>query len=283
MSGGGGGGPTSQTIYQQSIPKELVPYATRLLGSAQSLAFGTPYQQYPGQQVAGFSPMQAQAFQNIQQMQPSASTGQASALAGLAGTSQWTPQIASQFMSPYIQDVINQQQQGAIRQYANQLPSMAGVATQAGGLGGSRQAIVNAMNQQALQQNLQNIQATGLQNAYQAGQQQYNQQLQNQLAAAGLLGNLGQQQFQQAAGINTALLGAGALQQQQQQTALNTSYQNFLNQMNYPYQQLNFMSGLIRGTPTSNQNIGTYQAPPNMAGQVAGLGLGLGSLFGALG
>jgi len=108
------------------------------------------------------------------------------------------------------------------------------------------------------------------------------QGLQTQLQAAGQLGNIGQQQFQQAAGINTALLGAGSLQQQQNQTALNTSYQNYLNQLNYPYQQLQFLSGLIRGTPTSSSTSTMFQAPPTMASQVAGLGLGLGSLFGTV-
>jgi len=282
-SGGSGSqGPTTTTVNQQSIPPELLPYATQVLGTAQKL-IQTPYQQYPGQQVANFSPLQNQAFNNIQQMQPSQSTNQAAALAGMAGTNQFTGQNVNQYMSPYMQDVVNQQQQAAVKNYSQQLPGLASAATGAGGLGGSREALMQANMQQGLQNQLAQIQAQGSQNAFQNAQNQFNASNQNMLGAAGTLGNLGQQQFQQAAGINTALLGAGSLQQQQQQTALNTGYQNFLNQLNYPYTQLSYMNSLIRGTPTTGGTTSMYQAPGSMMGQVAGLGLGLGSLFGALG
>ena len=274
--------PTTTTVNQNNIPPELLPYATQVLGTASKL-IQTPYQQYPGQQVANFSPLQNQAFNNIQQMQPSAATNQATALAGMAGTNQFTGNNVNQYMSPYMQDVVNQQQQGAIRNYAQQLPGLASVATGAGGLGGSREALVQANSQQGLQNQLAQIQAQGSQNAFQNAQNQFNASNQNMLAASGQLGNLGQQQFQQAAGINTALLGAGALQQQQQQTGLNTSYQNFMNQINYPYTQLSYMNSLVRGTPVSSGTTSMYQAPGSMLGQVAGLGLGLGSLFGSLG
>jgi hypothetical protein len=56
-----------------------------------------------------------------------------------------------------------------------------------------------------------------------------------------------------------------------------------MNQLNYPYSQLGFMSSLIHGLPLSQGSSTLYQAPGNMAGQVAGLGMGLGSLFGAMG
>jgi hypothetical protein len=283
FSGGGSSGPVQTTVNQSNIPPELMPYATQLLGTAQQTVYNTPYAQFPGQQTAGFNPLQTQAFQNIQQMQPSASTNQAAALAGMAGTNQFTGANVNQYMSPYIQNVIQQQQQGAIRDYARQLPQMAGVATQMGGLGGSREALVQSEAQRNLQNQLGNIQATGLQNAYQNAQNQFNAANQNQLAAAGMLGNLGQQQFQQAAGVNTALLGAGSNIQQQEQTARNVGYQNFINQRLYPLQQLQEMSSLIRGVPLSGGVQSIYQAPAPLVNQVAGLSLGLGSLFGALG
>lgn len=275
--------PTTTTVNQQNIPPELLPYATRTLGTAENLVYNTPYQQYPGQQVANFSPLQNQAFSNIQQMQPNANTNQAAALAGMAGTNQFTGANVNQYMSPYINDVINQQQQGAIRDYGRQLPGMAGVATQSGNLGSSREALVNSEGQRNLQNQLANIRASGLQGAYQNAEGQFNTANNNQLASAGMLSNIGQQQFQQAAGINTALLGSGALQQQQQQTGFNTGYQNYMNQLNYPYQQLNYMNSLIRGTPIAGGVESMYGRQPTMTSQVAGLGLGLGSLFGALG
>jgi hypothetical protein len=109
------------------------------------------------------------------------------------------------------------------------------------------------------------------------------QGLQQQLAAAGMLGNLGQQEYQQQMGINAAQLGAGGQQQAFGQELLNTQYQDFLNQQRLPYQQMEFMSGILRGLPATGQTQTMYQAPGSMFGQIAGVGLGLGSLFGGLG
>ena len=103
------------------------------------------------------------------------------------------------------------------------------------------------------------------------------------LAAAGMLGNLGMQQYQQQMGINAAQLGAGGQQQALEQELLNTQYQDFLNQQRLPYQQLEFLGGILRGLPATGQTQTMYQAPGSMFGQIAGVGLGLGSLFGGLG
>jgi len=109
------------------------------------------------------------------------------------------------------------------------------------------------------------------------------QGLQQQLAAAGVLGNLGMQQYQQGMGITQAQLGAGGQQQALGQELLNQQYQDFLNAQRLPYQQAEFMSGILRGLPATGQTQTMYQAPGSMFGQIAGVGLGLGSLFGGLG
>lgn len=286
MGGGGDSGPSTSTTYTSSIPKELMPYASKVLGAADYLTSNQQFTAYPGQQVAGFNPLQTQAFTNIQQSQPSRYLDQAGALAGMAGTNQFTGANVNQYMSPYVNDVVAQQQQGAVRDYARQLPGMASNATRAGALGGSRSAIMEAEAQGNLQNQLSNIRATGLQNAYQNAQNQFNTANQNQLAAAGMLGNVGQQQYAQQQGINQALMGAGNLMQQQQQIGLNTAYQNFMNQQNYPYQQLSFMNQLLRGTPTQMSGQYNYASPPTAASQLAGLGLGaygLSQAFGQMG
>jgi hypothetical protein len=95
------------------------------------------------------------------------------------------------------------------------------------------------------------------------------------------LGTLGQQQYAQQMGINSAQQQAGAQMQAQEQQGLSNRYQDFLNQQNYPYKQLGFMSDIMRGTPTSGGAQSMYQAPPSGVSQLAGLGGGLGSLFGA--
>jgi hypothetical protein len=92
------------------------------------------------------------------------------------------------------------------------------------------------------------------------------------------LGQLGTNQYNQNLGITGLQNQLGGQQQQQVQNVLNTQYQNYLNAQNYPYQQLNFMSNLIRGLPMTQQSASVYQAPPSMFSQVAGLGLGVAGL-----
>jgi hypothetical protein len=99
------------------------------------------------------------------------------------------------------------------------------------------------------------------------------QGIQQQLAAAGQLGQLGQQQFGQEEAAMRAQAGAGALQQQQSQRALDQAYQDFLNQRGYQQQQLAFMSDILRGVPLSQSTQQVYSAPQSLLGQVGGAGL----------
>lgn len=270
---------------------------------------------------------------------------------------------AAEYMSPYMSNVLKQQKRAAVQDYARQIPGLRAAAVRAGARGGTREALLQSEAQRNLQQQLQGIEATGLQSAFQQAQQQFgadraaamqaalaNQQaglttgqqnlaaqlgiqqlgagqrlqaqqlnqaaqlqalqmglgqnqaaqqmmeqsrqfganlglqgLQQQLAAAGALGGLGMQGYQQRMGIGQAQLGAGAQGQALEQELLNQQYQDFINQQQFPYKQAEFGMGILRGIPATGQ-VGTlYQQPPSLLGQIAGVGLGVGSLFGAFG
>ena len=101
------------------------------------------------------------------------------------------------------------------------------------------------------------------------------QGLQTALTGAGQLGALGGQQFQQGMDINKLQNAYGAQQQALRQQGLSQDYQDFLDEKNYPYKQLGFMSDMVRGLPLGNQaTTQMYQSPGSMAGQIAGLGMG---------
>ena len=318
--------PTVSQVYQTSIPQQLLPYAQTLLDQAQAFTDieKYPYQQYQGERVAQFAPLQQQAYESagLLQVPGQVSAGtdiaQAAGLAALGTqydpmryrTRSFTqPTTAAQYMSPYMQDVVRTQQQEAIRQANIANTALGAQATRAGAFGGARQAIEQAQANRNLQTQLGNIQATGLQNAYQQAQQQFNaeqqarqqaaqmreqsrqfgaglgmQGLQTGLQAASTLGTLGQQQSQeqlQNIGLQAQL---GQTQQQRAQDVLNAQYQNFLNYQNYPYKQMGFMSDIIRGTPLTQTGSSIYQAPPTMMQNAMSLGLGaygLNSLFGS--
>lgn len=291
----------------------------------------TGFQPYGGQLVAEESPLQRQAYGDLARMQVSPQTAQATGFTGLAALqaqnlarynplqqqqyyqSPYTqPGGLDQYMSPYMQNVVDEQKRQAIADYSRQLPGMGAAAARAGAKGGTREALLQAEGQRNLQQQLGTIQATGLQNAYQQAAQQAAQDaqlraqyglagtqlgeqsrqfgaglglqgLQQQLAAAGQLGQLGQQQYQQQAGILGAQLGAGSQQQALKQKMLESNYQRFIDEMTYPYKQLEFMSNLLRGTPSSAETRNIYTQAPSTFAQISGLTGGLGGLFGSFG
>lgn len=105
------------------------------------------------------------------------------------------------------------------------------------------------------------------------------QGLQTALQGAGALGNLGGTQFNQQAQAIGLQGQMGGVQQQQQQNVLNQQYQDFLNQKQYPYQQLGFMSDTLRGLPLSQTSSATY-TNPSMLSQVAGLGTAAAGAYG---
>lgn len=262
MSSGGSSQPTNTTVTQNTIPAELMPFATELLGKAQSLT-SAPYQQYTGQQTAEFNPLQTQGYQQTQQLAPSGFTNQAGALSGIGATNTFNNAAAQQYMSPYMQNVVDVQKNQAINDYQRSIPGMNASAARSGGLGGTRNALMRSEAQRNLGNQLSNIQATGSQNAFQNAQNQYNQAQGQLFQGANLMGQMGSQAFNQNLGTANANLSAGNALQQQQQGILNSNMQNFYNQQNFPYQQLGFMSGLIRGTPTNNMTSSVYQAPMN--------------------
>lgn len=111
------------------------------------------------------------------------------------------------------------------------------------------------------------------------------QQLSAEQAQAAGLASLGQtQQATDLARLN-AQMGVGQQQQALTQQQMDIAYQDFINQRDYGKQQANWMAGLLHGTPTTAQsNVIQYAPTPNVAGQLAGLGIaGLGAYNAATG
>ena len=97
------------------------------------------------------------------------------------------------------------------------------------------------------------------------------QGLQTALTGAQQLGTLGAQQFGQGMDVNKLQQAYGTQQQQQVQSGLSQQYEDFLAQKKFPYQQLEFQSNLLRGTPSGSTST-MYAPPPSAISQVAGLG-----------
>jgi hypothetical protein len=162
-------------------------------------------------------------------------------------------------------------------------------AVKSGAFGGSRQAIMDAEANRNLATQMGDIQTQGQQAAYQdaasrfAQEQQLREQsrqygaglgmqgYQTALTGAGQLANIGQQTFGQEMDVNKLQQQYGTQQQAFNQQGIDTQYQDFLNQQRYPYQQLEFMNSMLRGTPMGTVQ-SMYQPAPSGLSQLAGLG-----------
>lgn len=122
------------------------------------------------------------------------------------------PGAAEEYMSPYIQGVIEKQQREAQRTADIASTKRGAQAAGAGAFGGSRQAIENAEAARNLQMQMGDIQATGLQEAYKQAQAQFNAE-QN----AGLTAQTANQQ----AGLTVGTQNLTAAQQAEVQNAAN--------------------------------------------------------------
>lgn len=314
-------------ITKSAFPDEIAPYAQNLMGQASALTDleYNPYMQYQGDRVAQYSPLQQQSYDAAGQLSGGAPQLQdATAMAGSAGLgalntgytynpyasqSFTQPGMAGNYMSPYMQNVVDIQKREADRQSEIQRNVSQAQSVGQGAYGGSRQAIVEAERQRNLGQQMNDIQMQGSQAAYNQAMQQFNaeqgqtqaaanlnaqqgqfgaglglQGLQTALTGANTLGNLGQTQF----GQNTQAIGLqnqmGLQQQQQAQNVLNTQYQDYTNAMQYPYQQLGFMSDILRGAPLSNTTQTMFSPPPSTTSQLVGLGTaayGASKMFGS--
>ena len=264
-----------QTIqYQTGFAPVIAPYAEGLLGAAQA-ASSTPYQSYQdyakkyglsGDQVAAFNPLQQQSFAQAEGLGGAGNNYSQNALQGIQALSGQTfgQDQAQQYMSPYIQSVIQQQQRDAQRQSEVAGTQQQAQATQAGAFGGGRDAIMRAERERNLALQKGDIEATGMQNAYNSAQQQYNADQAKGLQGYSLLG----QQGQSALNLQNQI---GGQQQQQAQNLLNVGQQNYAAEQNYPFKNLGFMSDIIRGAPLTQTGSSVYQASPSFLNTAAGI------------
>ena len=242
--GGGGNNNTGTTSTSSTIPDWALGYAKDTLYNASQVTDlkQNPYKTYEAPRVAGFAPLQEQAQYGA---------------ANMSGGPQAFQQNVGSYMSPYMQNVVDISKREAARQSGIMGQQQQAQATQAGAFGGSRDAIMRAERERNLGQQLGDIQDRGMQSAYDSAANQFRQGLTQDVA------------------INQLQNQYGGQQQQQAQKGLDIGYQDFLNQQNYPYKQLGFMSDLLRGLPLGQQSTQQiYQPPPSTMATLGGLGMG---------
>ena len=209
---------------QTTLPDWYNSYIQGIASKATDIA-QTPYQQYPGQQIADFTPAQQQAFGQVQANQGSyqpaltaagtalngvmpgvnsalgAAQGQgAAATQAVAGPAQsWTdPGIAASYMSPYTSSVVNEiGRLGDQNLQQNIIPGVQSNFVGSGQFGSTRNAQILGQNVRDAQTNISGLQSNALQAGYTGAENQFN-------------ADAGRAQTQGSLQANAAL-GAGSL------------------------------------------------------------------------
>ena len=286
--------PASQTVTQTNLPEYAQPYFTRLLGRTEYESLN-PYRTYTGQRLAERSPLAEQVAARQTALGLAGAPREMAEASQLARTSVVNPQrfdsgIASMYMNPFqrlVTDVEKREAQRASDISGEQIESR---AAQSGGLGGYREAILQAERERNLGQRLGDIEARGQRDAFSQAQQQFERDRANQLnaarqqlASAEFLGRQAPMQQRLAFDRLKAAQEAQEIGRNFRQAGLDIGYKDFLNQIAYPRQQLGFYGQILQGLPvTPGTQVSQYTPTPSSTQQLLGLGLGGLGLYRAL-
>ena len=312
-----GGGDSTQTgtttSYTTTLPEYFQPYAEAMAGRAQMESLGG-YTPYSGQRLAGFTPEEQVALNrtaaygvggpSVQEQYATkgyADEGRRVSPLGMGiatgfDPGEFTSDIASKYMSPYTQNVVDVQKREAARDAQMQLQQMQSRAGQAGAFGGYRHGQQELGMSRQLSQQLGDIQARGQAAGYEDAYGRFSADRQARYAKAqlGLEGlgadqrsrQLRQQALQGMAGMSkqaeasqiqrlSALQGAGMARRGMDQEQMDIAYGDFLQQRDFPKRQIEWYNEMLRGlSPQPNQTVQTYSQRPGAFQTLAGLGLG---------
>jgi hypothetical protein len=283
------------------------------LGRPEQFAMGTALANQGGQNLmATAAPAMAYGTQGAGIGAMGVANSQAGFNAGQNYANQATnPNSISAYMSPYMQNVTDYQKSQAVRDFQMAQPMMAAKSVGQGAFGGNRLALQQSEAQRGLMSQLQGIEATGAQNAFQNAQQaqQFGANLglqglgagyqglgvglqgvqtglqgvqgaqagyQGAVGAGGTLGNIGAQQSQSDLARIALMNEIGGQVQGLEQGKINQGISNYATGQQYPYMQLGMMSNMLRGLPMQSTSTSMYQNPSafSQIGGLAATGLG---------
>jgi len=236
------------TGKESSLSNYVGPYVTEMLGKGQALA-NEGYNAYMGPLTAGASQLEDAAFGGLGSLSlPTDDMG-----VGGYQPQQFTGDIAQQYMNPYLQASLDPQLEAARRQSEIDRVNNASRMTKAGSFGGSRQAVLDAENQRALQSNLAGITGQGYADAYAQALGQFNTEQDRGMTAQDKINQYGM------TGIG-ALADMGAVQRGIEGEGITADRLQFEEERDFPYKQVQYMQSLLQGLPLAAQSI-NYEEP----------------------
>ena len=281
----GFGAPGEMRVRQEFVAPELAAPTAALTQSIMDVGT-TPYEQYQGPRLAGFSPDEAAAqaaFGAYGRGQGPMGTRQAAGTLGEVGRGLGSMAGRAEagaldpYMSQYMAGVVDPQLrklQEFSRQQGEELKSRAAGAT--GGIGGLREGVLRRGQLQDVRQQAADVIGQGQQRAFESAQQAFGQAHAERLRQLGALSGvagqqrgLGQQQQQQQLARLQQMQQAGATQRQLQQAGLDVGWEEFQRRQQYPQKQTSWMAQQLAALPYQNiiqSGLYTPQAGPIAAG-----------------
>ena len=264
-------------------PQQMAIYQD-LYNRSKAIA-GQPFVPFTGARVAGFNPDQLGGFNATRAMfnQSMAYNPMANinALANQRAQSLLDPyggqtNRIQAYQNPYNTQVIDQSTADLDRARQIRLQSDQDAAIGAGAFGGSRSALLEAETNRnfadAVARNSANLRQSGFNNAAQLAQNDMGRNFANRQFQSNLFSNQLGDQYR-----NLGLLsGMGGQQQQLQQRALDTSYNEFLRGLNYGPQQLGLLAQGVSALPTQTE---TTQSQKTGLGDVLGTAANLYGMY----
>jgi hypothetical protein len=258
-------GGSRQAIMDAEAARNLATQKGDIIARGQQDAYQQAMAQFNAEQGYGLTAQQANLQAGLQSALANQQTGLTTGTQNLNAQQQANVQnLAAQLQTQGLnaqqamQAALANQQMGMTAQQASEQSKQYGYGQQM--TAAQQQAQYGLAAQQAAEQSKQFGANLGLQG------------LQTQLSAAGTLGQLGQTQFGQEKDIINAQAAAGAQRQGLDQAKKDMDYADFQRQQQYDYNNVAFMSDLLRGAPMGNLSQSIYQAPPSTAATLAGLG-----------
>lgn len=230
-----------------------------LFNKAQNVYNQQAGQAVPTQQIAGFTPQQQQAFdlagQSVGNYQPL--MNQAASYTQQAATgAQFDPSQVQQYLNPYIGGVVDEIARLGNENFTQSvLPALSNSFGGLGQFGSARQAAMMADAAGRSQREILGQQSGALNTAYNNAMNQYFDWAGLQSGAAqqagAQMGNLAQAQQQLSTGDIGNLATAGLTQQQLAQKQNDATYQQKVQQLQYPWEQMNQWANVFKsGTPS---------------------------------
>lgn len=295
------GGKGTNTVTQNTEPPPYVAeYLKNLFNRGEAVA-SLPLYQYAGPTIAGLTPNQQWAVQNVGGAQGmslpyvNAATQYlgAGATPTWPSTTQWSEGALDPYMNPYTEKVIDATMANLNKNYAIQGRDLMSSAIRSGNaFGGDRMGLGLAElgRNQALAtgQVISGLENQGYRDAMNdwARQQQLEASMRQAdaaraMSAAPAMAGFGRQAQQDVLGGSQALMGAGSAEQAIAQAMLSWPYQQFQQQQQYPFYTTQFLSGLGGGAGSAGSSTTSQQPGANPLSTIAGLGMtGLG-IYGA--